>query len=66
MPESLWQTRSRFSTQREREGGIDAVERTIANALRKPMWTWLRRLSLAIYLSGHDGSAMMNAVPSIT
>jgi hypothetical protein len=66
MPESLWQTRSRFGTQRKREGAIGAVERTIANALRKPMWVRLRRLSLAGYLPGHDGSAMMNAVPRIT
>jgi hypothetical protein len=66
MPESLWQTRPHFCTQRKREGGIDVVERTIANAPRKPMWAWLRRLSLAGYLPGHDGSAMMNAVPKIT
>jgi hypothetical protein len=65
-PESLWQTRSRFGTQRKREGGIGVGERTIANPLRKPMWAWLRRLSLAGYLPVHDGSAMMNAVPMVT
>jgi hypothetical protein len=64
MPERLRQTRSRFGTQRKREGG--GFERTIANAPRKPMWIRLRRLSLAGYLPGHDGSAMMNAVPRIT
>jgi hypothetical protein len=66
MPESLWQTRSRFGTQRKREGSIGVVERTIANALRQPMWAWLRRLSRAGYLSVHDRSAMMDAVPRIT
>src|SRR4030088_835575 len=66
MPERLRQTRSRFWTQRKREGGIGVVERAIANALRKPMWVWLHRMSLAGYLPIHDGSAMMNAVPRIT
>jgi hypothetical protein len=66
MPESLWQTRSRFGTQRKREGSIGVVERTIANALRQPMWAWQRRLSRAGYLSVHDGSSMMDAVPRIT
>jgi hypothetical protein len=66
MPENLWQTRSRFGTQRKGEGGIGADERTIANALRKPMWVRLRQLTLAGYLPGHGGSAMMNAVPKIT
>jgi len=66
MPKRLRQTRSRFGTQRKREGGIGVVEGMIANARRKPMWVWLRRLSLAGYLPVHDGSAMMNAVPRIT
>jgi len=66
MPERLRQTRSRFGTQRKREGGIGVVERTMANPLRKPMWVWLRRLSPAGYLPVHDGSAMMNAAPRIT
>jgi hypothetical protein len=64
MPESLWQTRPHFGTQQKRKGGIGVVERTIANARRKPMRAWLRRL--ADYLPGHDGSATMNAVPRIT
>jgi hypothetical protein len=66
MPESLRQTRSRFGTQRKREGSIDVVERTIANAPREPMWAWLRRLSRAGYLPVHDRSSVMDAVPRIT
>jgi hypothetical protein len=66
MPERLRQTRSCFGTQRKREGDIRVVERMIANALRKPMSVWLRRLSLADHLPVHDGSAVMNAVPTIT
>jgi hypothetical protein len=30
------------------------------------MWVRLRRLSLAGYLPGHNGSAMMNAVSKVT
>jgi hypothetical protein len=66
VPESLWQTRSRFGIQRKREGSIGVVERTIENALRKPMSAWRRRSSLAGYPPVHDGSAMMNAVPRVT
>jgi hypothetical protein len=66
MPESLRQTRSRFGTQRKREGSIGIVDRAIENALRKPMWTWQRRLSRAGYLPVHGGPSMMDAVPRIT
>jgi hypothetical protein len=66
MPERLRQTRSRFGTQRKREGGIGVVERMMANTLRKPMRVRLRRLSLARYLPVHDESTMMNATPTIT
>jgi hypothetical protein len=65
MPERLRQTRSRFGTQRKREG-IGVVERMMANTLRKPMRVRLRRLSLARYLPVHDESTMMNATPTIT
>jgi hypothetical protein len=65
-PERLGQTRSRFGTQRKREEGIGVAERVIANAPRKPMRVWLRRLSLAAYLPVHDGAAVMNAVTTIT
>src|SRR3981081_804048 len=65
MPECLRQARSRFGTQRKREGGIGIVERMIANALRKPVRVRLRRLSLAGYLPVHDESSIMNVVSAI-
>jgi hypothetical protein len=63
-PESLRQTRSRFGTQRKREGGIGVVKRMMANTLRKPMKVRLRGLGLAPYLPAHDESTMIIASPS--
>jgi hypothetical protein len=54
-----------LGTQWKREGDIGVVEQMIANALRKPMKVWLHRLNLASYMPVHDGSATINAVPTI-